>query len=85
MKACRQNVIEHLPAITKAMIVQAEDGSCQHAKFLFDFVNVNPTTAKDADEDDIPGPSLAEILLERLTALGEDEDPGTLPEGTATA
>jgi hypothetical protein len=85
LKECRQTVIDHLPAITQAMIDQAKDGSCQHAKFLFDLVNAIPAKATDDDDDDIPGPSLAEILLERLAALEEEEDSGTLPENAAMA
>jgi hypothetical protein len=64
MKECRQTIIEHLPVITKVMIGQAEEGSCQHAKFLFDLVDTAP--AKPAEEESLPGPSLAETLLERL-------------------
>jgi hypothetical protein len=84
MKQCRQTIVEHLPAITQALIDEAEGGSCPHAKFLFDVVNAIPTKAKVDDDDDIPGPSLAEILLERLQEL-QEEQPGTLPESAAMA
>jgi hypothetical protein len=36
--------------------------------------NAARKSSKKEDEDDIPGPSLAELLLERLAALEEDED-----------
>jgi len=79
MKQCRQNILDRLPAITQAMINQAEDGSCPHAKFLFDVVSATQAKAKDGDEHDITGPSLAELLLARLELLDEEHS-GPLPE-----
>ena len=71
---CREMVLESAPEITEALIKKAMEGSQQHAKFLFDFAF--DAAPKDADdEDDLGGPSLAEILLERLRQLEEEPEP----------
>jgi hypothetical protein len=80
---CRKKIIEAAPEIADALIAQAKSGSCPHAKFLFDFADAIPEKPKD-DDDDLPGPSLAEILLERLQIV-EEEESGTNPEGAALA
>lgn len=64
-------VLEHAPEITQALIDQAIEGSCQHAKFLFDFA-FPPEPKRQDEEEELPGPSLAEILLARLEELGEE-------------
>jgi hypothetical protein len=62
-----QKILEAHPEIIDALIEQAKKGSYQHAKFLFDLVDTTP--AKQAEEESLPGPSLAEILLERLQII----------------
>ena len=70
-----QLVIEAYPDILDALIAKAKEGSYQHAKLLFDLVDAAPSKPKD-DADDLPGPSLAEILIERLQLM-EEEEPGS--------
>lgn len=68
---CRQMVAANAPEITQKLIEKALEGSHQHAKFLFDFAFAEAAKGKD-DEDELPGPSLAEILLERLREFEEE-------------
>ncbi|MGH9523535.1 MAG: hypothetical protein ACRD3E_13495 [Terriglobales bacterium] len=72
VRQCQQMVVENAPEITAALIKKALEGSQQHAKYLFDFAFEAAPKQAD-DDDDIPGPSLAEILLERLRQLEETE------------
>ncbi len=76
LKQCREKVLANLPAITQAMIDQAADGSCPHAKFLFDLIDAAP--AKE-NNNDLPGPSLAEILMERLKLVSPDDPAAQAP------
>ena len=70
-RQCREMVIERAPEITHALIDKAIEGSYQHAKFLFDFAF--PPAPKGSDEEEeLPGPSLAEILLASLAELEEE-------------
>lgn len=71
LSQCREMVVEHAPEITQALIDKAIDGSYQHAKFLFDFA-FPPAPKRSDEEEDLPGPSLAEILLASLAELEED-------------
>ncbi len=48
-------------AIVDAVITKALEGSYQHAKFLFDYAGLSHQPTPDDD-----GPSLAQVLLERL-------------------
>ena len=80
----REAVLDAYPDIIDALIAQAKKGSYQHAKFLFDLVDTAP--AKQAEEESLPGPSLAEILLERLQIIeAEDAAERTGPESGALA
>ncbi len=85
LRACREGVLKAAPDITDALIAKAREGSYQHAKFLFDLVTAALPKPKDED-DDLPGPSLAEILLERLQLLDPEESAsGNTPESGAVA
>ena len=84
MEDCREKVLTAAPAIVDALIAKAAEGSYQHAKFLFDFANTAPVRQKD-DEDDIPGPSLAEILIERLKIIEAEDAAAALADGVASA
>ena len=70
---CQKLVIENALEITQKLIDKAMEGSQQHAKFLFDFAFADARSTKEED-DDLPGPSLAEILLERLRQLEESPE-----------
>lgn len=69
----QQRVLDAYPEIIDALVAEAKEGSCQHAKFLFDLVQAAPEKKRDQEDDDNPGPSLAEILLERLQTLEEED------------
>ena len=77
LRECQNRILVAAPAITDALIEQAKKGSSQHAKFLFDlaFPPAPKAAAKDGDEDELPGPSLAETLLARLDHLLEEDPP----------
>ena len=67
MAECCDNVLDAVPEIVEALITAAKSGSCVHAKFLFDLAGAIPKVRKEEDDEDVvPGPSLAEILMERL-------------------
>lgn len=83
LQTCRDRVLKAAPDIIDALIAQATKGSCAHAKFLFDLLETAPAKHKD-DEDDLPGPSLAQILLERLQLL-EEESASPVTESGAQA
>lgn len=76
LRECQNRILVAAPVITDALIEQAKKGNYQHAKFLFDlaFPPAPKSAPKDGDEEELPGPSLAETLLERLDHLLE-EDP----------
>jgi hypothetical protein len=66
-------ILDAYPEIIDAIIEQAKNGSYLHAKFLFEQLET-PAVTKSDDDDSHSGPSLAEILLSRLTILeAEDE------------
>lgn len=76
MAQCYEAIFNAAPDIVDALIGQAKSGSCPHAKFLFDLVEAIPAREKKEKDDDLPGPSLAEMLLERLQLVeGQDADP----------
>ncbi len=67
LDVCRENVLLAAIEIIDALIAKSKEGSYQHAKFLFDLLETTPKRAADKDgDDDLPGPSLAEMLIERL-------------------
>jgi hypothetical protein len=74
-RECRERVWRAAPRIMDALIEQAGKGSCQHAKFLFDFAFAAAAQLSEPEEEDLAGPSLAEILLERLDALMKEAPP----------
>ena len=57
-----QAVERALPGIVKALIKQAEEGSHQHAKFLFEFAGVGSLPQAAAPEQE----SLAALLFREL-------------------
>ena len=81
LRECQNRILVAAPVITDALIEQAKKGSYQHAKFLFDlaFPPAPKSAAKDGDEE-LPGPSLAETLLERLDHLLEEDPPAAANE-----
>lgn len=52
--------------IVDGLIVKAKGGSCQHAKFLFDFAGVEASGGEESAAGE--GKLLAELLLRRLDA-----------------
>ncbi len=66
---CRDQVFEAAPEIIQALIAEAKRGSCPHAKFLFDFAEAIPPREKKDKDEERHGPSLAEVLLERLDLM----------------
>jgi hypothetical protein len=70
IRSGQEKVLAAAPEIFDALIAQAIKGSYQHAKFLFDLLDFAPD--ESLAEDDIPGPSLAEILLDRLQLMQTD-------------
>ena len=82
---CRKKVLVAAPAILDSLITKATEGSYQHAKFLFDLLEpaASKRAAKDDDVDDLPGPSLAEMLIERLQ-LVETQDANDSAKATLT-
>ena len=86
LRDCRTRVLTAAPEIMTALILKATEGSYQHAKFLFDLLDAPAPQA--SGEEMVPGPSLAEILMERLQLvdMGEEDDAGRMPvEGHAQA
>lgn len=80
-----QKILQAHPKIVDALIEQARKGSYQHAKFLFDLVDAVPTRPKD-DDGEVPGPSLAEIVMERLQLVDpQSPNEGASPERVARA
>lgn len=65
LHACQEKILKAAPKITDRLIEQAEKGSYQHAKFLFDLAL--SASGKSAEKDDeVPGPPLADIILQRF-------------------
>ena len=79
---CRERALQATPEIVDALIKQAKGGSYQHAKFLFEFVQAE--APREKEDDDLPGPSLAEILLERLQLI-DPEDPDAPPHAESAS
>ena len=71
------SVIRAAPAIVRAVIEQAKQGSYLHAKFLFDFARISGATPAAGDD------ALAVTLLQRLDTPPGGEvaapHPGTVP------
>lgn len=57
-----QAVRQALPRITQALIAQAEEGSYQHARFLFEFAGFTGFPRAEGEGE----PSLAALLLREL-------------------
>ncbi len=57
----KRHIRESVETILGALQEHAEEGSCSHAKFLFEFAGIEFGAEKSGKED-----SLAEILLQRL-------------------
>jgi len=62
-KSPRTTVRTELPEVLVAVLEEAHEGSCQHAKFLFEFAGAD--TLPDAKEEK-KSSSLTELLLEEL-------------------
>jgi len=62
-KAPRTTVRKELPKVLVALLDEAQGGSCQHAKLLFEFANAG--ALPDAKEQE-KSQSLTELLLEKL-------------------
>jgi hypothetical protein len=74
LHSARQRVWADWPEIVGALTEQAKQGSCTHAKFLYEFAFT--TDAKCAsEEEELPGPSLAEILIEKLNEVLQEPEP----------
>jgi hypothetical protein len=63
---CAQQVMLEMKNIVDGLIVKAKGGSCQHAKFLFDFAGVEAGGGEESAAGE--GKLLAELLLRRLDA-----------------
>ena len=61
--------------IVDALVRQAKEGSCPHAKLVFELLDRKLSKVVDDEEEEAP--SLAEYLLEQLQAL-------ELPDGSDT-
>ena len=64
-KSPRTTVRKELPEVLVAVLEEAHEGSCQHAKFLFEFAGAD--TLPDAKEVK-KNQTLTELLLENLGA-----------------
>jgi len=64
LQIARERVQNAMPEIIQAFVEEAKQGSCQHAKFLMDFVAEEPEGEKEDEEPE--GESLASILLKEL-------------------
>ena len=66
----REQVFVDWPEIVRTLCEQAKKGSYQHAKFLYDFAFTAPAKRvahdKDQEDEELPGPSLADLVMERL-------------------
>jgi len=59
----RKLIFDQADDVTSALLRKAREGSCQHAKFLFELAGLFPAAAADTAEADT---SLARYVLERL-------------------
>ena len=57
--------VDAYPTIIEALVKQAEQGSCPHAKLVFELLEPRPQRNSD-DEEEPDRPSLAEYLIEQL-------------------
>ena len=64
---CQQRIIDEMGEIVGGLLEKAKDGSCQHAKFLFDFAGVEAGGA-EASSPARADESLAALLLSGLDA-----------------
>jgi hypothetical protein len=67
IRQAKRRVQDWVPTILDSLREKAEEGSCAHAKFLFEFAGIEPGAEKNAAED-----SLSAILLERLDEMQRD-------------
>lgn len=58
-------VLHAYPAIVSALVKQAEQGSCPHAKLVFELLEPASRRRTDEEEDE-DAPSLAEYLIDQL-------------------
>ena len=63
--------LDAYPKIVAALVEQAIDGSCPHAKLVFELLDRKLSKAGEEEVDD-ETPSLAEYLLERLQIAPPD-------------
>jgi hypothetical protein len=84
IRGAKRRVRGAVGEIINAMRIEAEAGSCVHAKFLFEFAGIEFGAEKSPEED-----SLSAVLLERLDEMQRRwrEEYGTEfpPYGEATA
>ncbi|MCU1285014.1 MAG: hypothetical protein JWO13_1364 [Acidobacteriales bacterium] len=72
LRAAKDAVNAAMPTIIEAILKKAKSGSCQHAKFLLDFVKEEQKmkVAASLDEDE---ESLAELLLREIREAEAEE------------
>lgn len=80
---CTQRVIDEMGEIVDGLIEKAKDGSCQHAKFLFDFAGVEAGGVGEAGSPGREGEPLTELLLRRLDAAAAGSAPQRVNNGRA--
>ena len=61
--------------IVEALVKQAQQGSCPHAKLVFELLERKLAKASDDEEEEIP--SLADYLVERLQIVGRPDRANT--------
>jgi hypothetical protein len=66
LREARGQVLSAMPTIIGAIIEQAKTGSCQHAKFLMDFLSEETLQEEAEGEAEQEEESLASILLREL-------------------
>jgi len=64
LQIARNQIQSAMPEIIEAFVEQAKQGSCQHAKFLMEFIAEEPKREKEDEEPEEE--SLASILLKEL-------------------
>ena len=74
MTAGQKYVRKHERTILVALVEKAKEGSLPHAKFALEYAELMPEDEATKEEDELPGPSLAEMLLSKLAVL--EEQPG---------
>jgi hypothetical protein len=63
--------------IVDALVKQAKGGSCPHAKLVFELLERKMAKAAVEDDEEEEGPSLADIVLERLQLVAPPKRPDT--------